>query len=447
MPMFPDSGVPPSDAKNSLPDVNAAGCPELWYSTSRCQPRFDPAAANAMLAEQMNLIMRAEMQYDCVSLNHVERAARYLIQRGLTRAAVANGGPFDYAFALDPTMTRYNDAMTLTMIPAVTNQGAVKLNGDNLGFVELRRNDGGQLQFADIRAGVPFIMVYWAGHWFHVGLCASQVPIVAIGAVDVWIRTDGNDVTGDGSANTPGKAFRTINGAWARVGSRYAATPLFTINMRLGIPGDYEAGTIANFGGKVNLIGDQLNARAYRIFCSPPHPSSVFTLALHIMSMSALSLFGINMCITTAAPKIPIALKVDYPSSVYMQNCCFEVLTSNVNAQFVWIQGGTLNHNHKTEYFGAGTQIHQVINQSGGRFAVASAEVPTQQFYYDMHFRDAGHVVYSLGTMSFIGQDIVQVGCTGIKYNCIENSILNLYGENLPGDAAGLFSSGGQVTP
>ena len=54
MAMFPDSGVPPSDAKNSLPDVTTNNCNELWYSTNRCQPRFDPAAANAMLAEDMN---------------------------------------------------------------------------------------------------------------------------------------------------------------------------------------------------------------------------------------------------------------------------------------------------------------------------------------------------------------------------------------------------------
>ena len=50
-----------------------------------------------------------------------------------------------------------------------------------------------------------------------------QVPLTATGAVDAWVRTDGNDATGDGTANSPDKAFRTIEGAWNAVGGRYAA--------------------------------------------------------------------------------------------------------------------------------------------------------------------------------------------------------------------------------
>src|SRR6187401_301447 len=114
MPMFPDSGVPAADAKNSI-DVNTpAGCNELWYSTSRCQPRFDPAAANAMLAEDMNLIMKGEVVYDCKQLDNIERAVRYINQRGIPRGAVLAGGPLAYTGVLDPPATRYNNYMTLT---------------------------------------------------------------------------------------------------------------------------------------------------------------------------------------------------------------------------------------------------------------------------------------------------------------------------------------------
>src|SRR5579864_9265399 len=121
MPMFPDSGVPANEAKNSI-DVNTVTpCDELWYSTNRCQPRFDPAAANAMLAEDMNLIMRGEVVYDCSTLTNIERAVRYINQRGLPRAAFLQGGPQAYTTAMDPPVTRYNDFMTLTIIPAQTN--------------------------------------------------------------------------------------------------------------------------------------------------------------------------------------------------------------------------------------------------------------------------------------------------------------------------------------
>ena len=69
--MFPITGVHYTDAENSLPDPDTINCKELWYATGRCQPRFDPAAANAMLAEQVNTIMKGEVHYDCANLNQL----------------------------------------------------------------------------------------------------------------------------------------------------------------------------------------------------------------------------------------------------------------------------------------------------------------------------------------------------------------------------------------
>jgi len=79
--MMPDSGVPYSDAKNSLSDPNTIRCKELWYSTSRCQPRFDPAAANAMLSELINLINCAGLVYDCAKLNNVSQAITSMLRK------------------------------------------------------------------------------------------------------------------------------------------------------------------------------------------------------------------------------------------------------------------------------------------------------------------------------------------------------------------------------
>ena len=265
MAMFPDSGVPPADAKNSLPDVNTLNCDELWYSTSRCQPRFDPPAANAMLAELMNLIMKGEVVYDCVRLDHIERAVRYLIQRGLPRGTKFAGGPMVYTAKLDPTATRYNDFMTLTIIPNVNNQAAVLLNLDELGDRTILRNDGLPLQSADLKANKPELIAYWNGSWYVVGLVASQVPIIATGMLDTWIRTDGNDETGDGTANSADKAFRTINGALKKVGGRFAVSANFSIALRLGIPGTYEAGDLSGSPNRIYLIGDMANPGGYRI--------------------------------------------------------------------------------------------------------------------------------------------------------------------------------------
>src|SRR5687768_13825655 len=70
--VFPDSGVPPSDANNSLPDPNTINCPsELWHSTSRCTPRFDPSSANAIISEVINLVQCAGLPYDCSKLDNL----------------------------------------------------------------------------------------------------------------------------------------------------------------------------------------------------------------------------------------------------------------------------------------------------------------------------------------------------------------------------------------
>jgi hypothetical protein len=163
--MFPDSGVAPSDARNSTDPVTT-GCNELWYSTGRCEPRFDPAAANAMLSA---LINAGEVVYNCASLSQVQLAVRYLIQRGLPKGAVLAGGPFDYICALDPTLTRYNNFLTLVVVPNADNQGPVTLNVDGHGPAQVLRPDGQQLSPSDLKAGIPTVITYYGGFWYLSG--------------------------------------------------------------------------------------------------------------------------------------------------------------------------------------------------------------------------------------------------------------------------------------
>jgi len=82
--MFPDSGVPHTDAKNSLPNpIVEANCDKLWYSTARCEPRFDPAAANAVLSELINLINGCGTVYDCSKLTNLHTAVMQCIYNAL----------------------------------------------------------------------------------------------------------------------------------------------------------------------------------------------------------------------------------------------------------------------------------------------------------------------------------------------------------------------------
>jgi hypothetical protein len=74
--IFPDSGVPAHLALNTV-DVPTTNCQpggELFHSTSRCQPRFDPAAANALISELLNAVNWSGRTYDCSRLDNLRLA-------------------------------------------------------------------------------------------------------------------------------------------------------------------------------------------------------------------------------------------------------------------------------------------------------------------------------------------------------------------------------------
>jgi hypothetical protein len=79
--IFPDSGVTPNNAANAVtPDV-ALGCDPLFYSSTRCNPRFDPPAMNALMSEFLNLINAAGLDYDCTKLTNLVDAVVPRIHR------------------------------------------------------------------------------------------------------------------------------------------------------------------------------------------------------------------------------------------------------------------------------------------------------------------------------------------------------------------------------
>jgi len=447
MPMFPDSGVPAADAKNSI-DVNTpAGCNELWYSTSRCQPRFDPAAANAMLAEDMNLIMKGELQYDCSRLDHIERAVRYINQRGLPRSTYMTGGPNNYSAALDPVATRYNNFMTLTVVPETTNQPVVTININGLGGVYLLRNDGQHLERLDLRAGIPYIICYLNGYFYVCGMVASQVPLLVKGGIDCWIRTDGNDTTGDGTLNTPDKAFRTIAGCWNAVGSRYAATPLFSINMRLGIPGTYDGTSISAFGGAVSLTGDQNNPGSYRIRSAFMHIDLYSCMWME--SIASMSFLGVTFEMAHAGPDAMAGVRA-MGSRVFVNNCQFEMLVDNPRSRFVDCADGEFAQFKGNNRFLGNNHIMggAVVCYGHGSVGHTYLLLGETGFWHFSNIRmNAGAVFFwctSLGVMSWNCTDLLVSNCTGIQYFVAENAIINMVGHPCPGNTPGSASSGGQ---
>lgn len=80
--IFPESGVPASQAAQAQINPNVEdGCDPLYHSSTRCNPRFDPAAANAVISEIVNLVNCADMPYDCTKLDNLCIAVTSLIDK------------------------------------------------------------------------------------------------------------------------------------------------------------------------------------------------------------------------------------------------------------------------------------------------------------------------------------------------------------------------------
>lgn len=94
--IFPIAGVSAGSAVNSSQADVAEGCDALFYP-SRCRQVFDPAAANAVIAEIMNLGACAGVPYDCTVLTNLCTMIQQLINNSqpLNRTQVFfNSGPF-----------------------------------------------------------------------------------------------------------------------------------------------------------------------------------------------------------------------------------------------------------------------------------------------------------------------------------------------------------------
>jgi len=444
--MFPDSGVPPAEAKNSLPDVDSDNCDELWYSTSRCQPRFDPAAANAMLAEQMNLIMKGELKYDCLRLDHVERATRYIVQRGLPRYAILTGTADNLYGLLDPAATRINDGMTLSILPNLTNSGPVLLTVNGFGPHPVLRNDGEQLGAEDFRRNIPMEIIHHNGAWYVVGVVLSQVPEIRTGVVRGWVRTDGLDSpTHDGTENTPAKAFRTINYAYRTMGARYFPSPELVLDIRLGIPGNYEGFSIGPYGGSVWITGDAANRNAYII--EPNTGAYQYQCA----QADAVSLYldGINM-VANRASQNWANLRVRLSALVGIFNCSFELRYPNLpGAYIVGEVGGAVGATYENNFYGNGNTISACIGMGGSAVFLGSNPLtqPSMLNFYNTGNSAGGLYAHDLGGIRLSAITVNQSGCVGPQYLVTDNSLIRAGGNTPPGNAAGLATENGLYFP
>ena len=424
----------------------------LYYSNG-CDVRLRPHVLNSLISEIASTVERGEVGYRASRLTNLELATRYLIQRGLPRGQLfVEQNPWHFDVTLDPPATRYNDFMTLTLVPqmeaaATQNRGYVRMNVNGLGYAPLLRNDGYELRAGDLLPGKPFACAYFSGAWYYLGLVASQVPLVMTGAINFWIRPDGNDTTGDGTANSPDKAFRTINGCWYAVGSRYAGSPSAHIAMRLGIPGNYEAGNVGPFGATVSITGDVNNRAAYRIMDNgATNPGQTYSLAP--TGCNSFQLRGVN-CVNQFAGSKPGGQNIIWigTSNVILDRVQITCEASNPNAACLSASYsstvGAANADNPWQatdvmIVGNGTVMKGGIELATGSAHVGTGGLPpaTVWHWQNINFASAGYICLDRSSFGFANSTTANFNTTGPRYLADMGSFVR-QSAGAPGDQPG----------
>jgi|SRR5262245_9410601 len=442
-----DGGLPPNPASPNNPAAafdpvrDPVNTSALYYGNG-CDVRLRPEVVNSLISENLAVVDAAELHYDPGRLTNLSLGVQYLIQRGLVIGAFMLGGPNAYNATLAPPLTRYNDFLTLRVVPTVANVGPVTLDVNGLGAVPILRNDATDLRAEDFPADIPQIIVARGNRFFVPYHVRSQVPILLVGAVDGWVRTDGNDATGDGTANTPEKAFRTIGRAFEVLGGKYLQTPLFTINIRLGNPGTYAPFYLGTFGGNLNIIGDITNPSQYRI-AGLTTGSERYSGG--ISNQPNTSIQGVTFVMDSPAPIRHWAFACTGGAQVQLWNCRFEVTVGNNQATFIVVSAnGILTFRDSLVIDGAGgTYQYLIYCQAQGNFfggtpgsalTVMNTTVTGASIEVDM-----------LSQFSYVGATVVVTNTHGIRYGVQANSVAYFGLQPIPGDQPGFQATGGQV--
>lgn len=360
-----------------------------------------------------------------------------------TAAGAANA----VTVTLAPAPLSLNSGLWLRLKVTTTNTQAVTLNVNGLGAKSVIRIDGDPLVEGDLTTDDMAELVYDGAAWRLVSFCRSLLPKPLTANQTFFLdAAAGNDAN---NGLTAGTAFRTFDGAWTAVQTRYAPSDKYSINFKLA-PGTYNAPFFSGYSGQINVVGDKDNRTAYKLIESP----------------------GLNYC-----------ARVTH-GSVEFQGVTFESRAApGVNVLMVWVGGGngnvtlrncelsipTSNSALIALYAGAsGLAVRETIRIIGGASVASSISAvvstgdgalfsgglfaePCVWSFYNLSMGQAWSVCGGLAYQSWLGMSFSNLGgvASGRRYDVNNNGVISTGGGGetfLPGTIAGVTSSGGIYT-
>jgi hypothetical protein len=133
--IYPDGGVSASDTTNGV-DVNTTNSAnEKFYPLRRCNPRFDPAATNALISEVLQVVSKFGRTYDhTINTNLYDAIKAGIPTTGTVAVATATAtgtDSFSNPIAVGDQVLTVNSGQTLVVAKAknasLTVRGQVEL--------------------------------------------------------------------------------------------------------------------------------------------------------------------------------------------------------------------------------------------------------------------------------------------------------------------------------
>lgn len=264
----------------------------------------------------------------------------------------------------------------------------------------------------------------------------AQFPRFLTGDVTLWVRTDGNDSTGDGSANTSDKAFLTPAAAIAYAAKRFYFAG-FKLIIRLGNTGTYPAPTSIGGVPAVDIIGNTSSQGSYTL-------QGLSGPLVNVLAGTVCRLSGLTLTTTTATSWCAISgageLRLEYVT--FAQTGSGGTLSAVMSAA----NGGTV-------YIGPGC----IANTISGTTLMGVSAGGTM--YLTSTFTILGTCNFTVATVNASLSGANWILATGTAFNTAGgavnsarylsslNAVISVNGGGanvIPGTVAGSTSSGGQ---
>lgn len=321
-----------------------------------------------------------------------------------------------------PALAAYTNGTQLNVFVGNTNNGPVTIRMPNLPDRTLVRQNGTPLNTNDIVRSTWIRIQDDGTQWRIAGLAQGEVPRNVSSPI-LYVRTDGNDATADGSANSAAKAFATVAAAFA-YGSTYLSLSGTALVLQLGIPGTYPfTGIRPNV--PVVIQGDLANQNNY-----------ILQGNIGIGGSSGCDFKGLTIqntsptgtCLITNGNTNVACLNVTFTTTVTMSG-------PHISAG----PGTTVNVQAGCQFSGNSGYLAYTI---GGTINFVSAVTVVGS----PNYAGATLGVIACGQIIIVPGVVFNGNATGARYLATINGVIVTYGSgvSIPGNTAGSTATGGQ---